>query len=136
MKRNLLFFFIIVFSAVLLAVSASAATPEDEGIMPCWDNMSGINLSIGFSGDVGTATVSVSRVAGVTTSIEATLEVYKKSGSRWVFVDDTSGSSTRGLFLDLEFDAVEGTQYKAVAYVTAYGPSGAESETVTETATP
>lgn len=136
MKRNLLLFFVIVFSAVLLTVSANATVPEDEGVMPCWENMSSINLSIGFSEDVGTATVSVSRIAGITTSIEATLEVYRKSGSRWVFVDDVSGSSTRSLGLDLDFDAVEGTQYKAVAYVTAYGPNGAESETVTETATP
>ena len=136
MRRNLILFFIIVFSAVLLAVSANAAVPENDGVMPCWENMSDISLSIGFDGDVGTATISALRVAGVTTSIEATLEVYKKSGSRWVFVDDTSGSSTRALFLDLEFDAVEGTQYKAVAYVTAYGPNGAESETVTEIATP
>lgn len=136
MKRNLLLFFVIVFSAVLLSVSASAAAPKNEEVMPCWENMDSISLTIGFDGDVGTAAVSVARIFGVTTSIEATLEVYRKDGSRWVFIDDVSGSSTRTLGLDLDFDAVEGTQYKAVAYVTAYGPNGAESETVTETATP
>lgn len=134
-KKFFMLFVLTLISATFFAISVNAATPENEEVMPCWENMSDICLTLGFDGDVGTAAVSVSRIGGVTTSIEGTIEVYKKVGSRWVFIDDVSGSSTRSLGLSLDFDAVEGTQYKAVAYITAYGSGGAESETVTKTAT-
>lgn len=125
--------------SLILAVFLLAALPTamyanendpDSGITPYWDNMARIDLSINFTGTSGTASVIVDRVFGVTTSIEGTLTVYKKVGSKWVYVDSTTGTSTRTFALELEFTGSKGTTYKAVADITAYGTGGSESESV------
>lgn len=135
MKKKSLYLIITIFSAFIISMTVNAALPEDNGIMPCWENMDDICLTLGFDDEVGEAGVTVGRIAGVTTRIEGTLEIYRKSGTCWIFVDSVSGESTRALGLSLNFDAVDGTTYKAVAEITAYGPNGSESETVTKTAT-
>lgn len=103
--------------------------PQDETISPQWSNMSLIELYFIFSNNEGTAIGEVYKKSS-TTLIEATLTVYKKVGSSWVFVGRTTESSTQSLAIDLDFDAVTGTTYKAVLDVTAYGTSVDESETI------
>lgn len=102
---------------------------------PCWAYMSVIEVDVNFSGTNGTATASISRINGVTTLLEGTLTVYKKVGTEWEEVDSVSNSSTRLLCLELDFDAVSGTTYKAEVEVTAYGSSGSESDSVSKAKT-
>lgn len=121
--------------AVLMLVSLPTAmyaneNDPDSGITPYWDNMDLIEVGLSFNGTSGTATVTVDRVFGITTSIEGTLTVYKKVGNDWVYVDSTSGTSTRQLNLDLTFTGSKGTTYKAVADITANGTGGSESASV------
>ena len=114
-------------------VGVSAATGDGNMIVPFWNYMDSIEVSVDFSGTAGTASVEVTRIFGVTTSLEATLTVYKLVGSEWVFVDDASGNSTRMLAVELDFTAESGVTYKAEANVTAYGANGSETETVSQT---
>ena len=116
--------------------NAYAAVIDPGNIaVPCWAYMSGIEVNVNFSGTAGTATATISRINGVTTLLEGTLTVYEKVGTEWVEVDSVSDSSTRTLRLELDFDAVSGTTYKAEVEVTAHGSSGSESDSVSKTNT-
>lgn len=92
---------------------------------------SGVSLQRSpFTGTDGAALVDVSRIYGVTTLLEATLTLYKYVDNDWVYMDSTSGSSTRSLSLFMTFEAEHGVTYKAVAEVTAYSNAGTETATV------
>ena len=116
---------------VILTFSAGsvAAKGDDWGITPYWHYMHSIEVDVNFLSNTGKAPATITRIYGVTTSLEATLSVYKKVGSDWTFIDSTSGSSTRTLGLELDFNAESGVTYKAVVDVTAYGNGGSETDT-------
>lgn len=113
-------------------VAVEAIGNEENGVAPCWVNMSSVDVRVNFSGTSGTASVTVDRIFGGTSLLEAALTVYRKVGNTWVYVTSTSGSSTRQLNLSVNFSGVNGNTYKAVADVTAYGPEGSESDSITE----
>ena len=94
--------------------------------------MNDIHVDVHFSGTTGTAEVTVSRIYGVTTLLEGTLTVYKKVGTRWVYVDSVTGSSARTLCLDFDFNAVRGTTYKVVASITAHGEDDSETDSASK----
>ena len=120
----------------VFVVSASAAVvAPGETVTPYWNNISSITVEVSFPNGTGSATVDVSRVYGVTTSIEGTLTLYKYVNGDWVYMDSTSGSSERALGLELYFDAVGGTTYKAVADITAYSSTESESASISDTET-
>lgn len=128
----------VIFAAVMIVTFATgvvAAAGNSDLVAPCWNYMDSIEVNMTFSGNVGTATATITRIYGVTTNIEATLSVYEQDGSDWVFVDSASGSSARTLFLELDFDAESGVTYKAVVDVTAYGEDGSESDSSSRTKT-
>lgn len=114
---------------ITFSVNAIAAIGDDLIITPYWNYMDSIEVDVNFSSNTGKATATITRIYGVTTSLEATLSVYKKVGSDWTFIDSTSGSSTRTLGLELDFNAESGVTYKAVVDVTAYGNGGSETDT-------
>ena len=116
----------------VFVIPSSAAVIPDETVTPYWNNISSVTVEVSFLNGVGAATVDISRVFGVTTSIEATLSLYKLVNGQWVFMDSTSGSSTRALGLELYFDAVSGVTYKAVADITAYSNTEVETETLSD----
>ena len=129
----------VILAALLLAatptaISAAVVDPGNE-IVPYWEYMNRAKVKINFSGTSGTASVTVDRYFGITTSLETTLTFYKKVGNSWVYVTSTSDSSTRNLNIELDFTGVRGTTYKAVADITAYGDDGSESDSISETAT-
>lgn len=127
MKKMTSFVLAVLMVAVLiLPVSAAAITPG-ETVSPCWNNISSVTVEVSFPSGTGCATVDVTRVYGVTTSIAGTLTVYKQVGNQWVYVDTVSGVSTYSLRLELYFDATSGTTYKALAEATAYSSTEAES---------
>lgn len=123
-KKSLLTLFVLLMSVMLIVPSNAAS---DDSVMPCWNNIGDIVVELSFSGTEGCATVDVSRIYSVTTSIAGTLTVYKQVGSQWVYVDTISGVSAYSLGLELYFDATSGTTYKALAEVTAYSSTEAES---------
>lgn len=116
-------------------VGSAAVIDPGNQIVPCWEYMNRGEVGISFNGTSGTAFVTVDRNLGITTSLEATLTVYKKVGSSWVYVTSTSGTSIRNLNIELNFTGVRGTTYKAVADITAYGDGGSESDSISETMT-
>ena len=114
---------------ITFSVNAIAATGDDLIITPYWNYMDSIEVDVNFLSNTGKATATITRIYGVTTRLEATLSVYKQVGSDWIFIDSTSGSSTRALGLELDFNAESGVTYKAVVDVTAYGNGGSETDT-------
>lgn len=120
-------------SLLPLTTPISAKVPNNGIITPCWNYMEAVDIEFNFLNS--TANLLVERRSQVTTKIEGTLTVYKKVGNRWVYVASNSDSSTRTLSVDVEFDAVSGVTYKAVAEVTAYGTGGSESDSVSEVQT-
>ena len=107
-----------------------AAQIEDAVIEPLWVGISSIDSNITFSNGVGNAIGTLTKNS-TASSMEATLTVYRWSGSQWVFVDSASGAKTRGtLMLSIDFNAVAGTKYKAVFDVTVYTNNVPESESI------
>lgn len=134
MKKNFaILLSVLIITALSLNVCAAAIDSGDV-ITPNWSYMNSIDVNIVFSGNNGIAKVDVERYALMTRLLTATLTVYKKVNSNWVYVDSIYGSSTRTLSIDLDFAAESGVTYKAVADVTAYGTSGgSESDTISRT---
>lgn len=129
--KKILSLILVMAMVITLSVSASALAIEPT-IQPLWETMASMNVSVDFSGTTGTATATVSRLGGTTTRIEGTLYVYEVDGDDWIYIDSEYGSSTRSLWIDIEFDATSGTEYVAVLEVTGYSATTSESETVTD----
>ena len=121
--------------ALPLATGVSAKMPDGGIVSPQWEYMSTADVSISFTGTSGKASVYVSRIYQVTTELAGTITVYKQVGNTWEYVASNSGSSTRSLSVSVEFTAEKGATYKAVADITAYGSTGSESDTISDTAT-
>ncbi len=119
---------------MILAMNISCAEVDEGDIVaPCWNYMNVIDIDINFSGDEGSAVLTVDRVHNVTTSIEATFTVYEKVGRNWVEIDSVTDSSNRSLGIEIRFDAEVGGYYKAEADVTAYSGTNSETETISHT---
>jgi len=130
--------FMAILTALLLVVLPTElrAASVDPGydVMPCWEYMHGITLGLNFDGTDGFADISVTPLTGITTYLEGTLSVYRRTGGDWTLVASASNSSSNVLFIDVEFNAVYGQTYKAEATVTAYGDNGSETDTVSNQA--
>lgn len=133
MNQKIIALFLAGLSLFPLTTPISAQVPDSGIIAPCWSYMEAVDIEFNFFNS--TANLLVERRSQVTTKIEGTLTVYKKVGNRWVYVASNSDSSTRTLSVDVEFDAVSGVTYKAVAEVTAYSVSGSEPATNSKIAT-
>lgn len=122
--------------AINLCVGVSVRTyARAPNVSPLWNNIMQLYGTIVFDGTDGTASGSVLGKSG-TTSISGTLTVYRQSGSSWVYVDSTSGtSSTNKLTLECEFTSVSGCYYKSVyeVSVTINGITEPETKTTYET---
>ena len=130
MNQKIIALFLAGLSLFPLTTPISAQVPDSGIIAPYWNYMGAVDIEFNFFNS--TASLLVERRSQVTTKIEGTLTIYKKVGNRWVYVASDSDSSTRTLSFDVEFDAVSGVTYKAVADVTAYGTGGSESDSVSE----
>lgn len=133
MNQKIIALFLAGLSLFPLTTPISAQVPDSGIIAPCWSYMEAVDIEFNFLNS--TANLLVERRSQVTTKIEGTLTVYKKVGNTWVYVASNSDSSTRTLSVDVEFDAVSGVTYKAVAEVTAYSASGSEPATNSKIAT-
>ncbi len=130
MKKKLISLLLSVVMMVTLGLNIFA----DSMVQPFWEYMNDITLDVHFSGTKGTATLTVSRIYSVTSSIDGTVTVYEQVGpDDWEEVDSISDSSTRSLGIELVFTGEPGVNYKIVAEVTAHGTDGgSDSETVSK----
>lgn len=119
---------------VCMTVPMYALDGDVGTIQPRWDYMYDMDVSLSFSGTTGIAAASVSRIYSVTTQLSGTLTVYEIVNGREVYVDSTSGTSTRSLSLSIEFDGDSGSEYVAVFEVTAYSGSLSESDSAEDRA--
>jgi len=128
MKKTISFALILLALSLLFAVPSYAALPEDNAVMPLWDNISTVISDIGFTSEgIGSAEGAVVRKAGVEL-VEGTMSVYKNVDGEWEFVTSAYKSATRGtLAMGAQFNAEPGVEYKAVFYVTAYKNGVGES---------
>ena len=100
-------------------------------VSPRWNNILRLSSSIIFDGTDGTASGSVLGRSG-TTSISGSLTVYRQSGSNWVYVGSTSGTSANNkLTMEYDFTSIIGGYYKAVYEVTVTIDGNDETETKT-----
>ncbi len=114
----------------ICCIGISAAMPDE--VVPLWDNISSMTNNIVFDSTDGTAKATVRGISG-TTSISATLTVYKQTSSgKWVYVDsDSDTKSGRYLSLTVEFEGESGANYKAVFDVSVNYNGTVETETKT-----
>lgn len=107
-----------------------AAMPDE--IMPLWDNISDMQNAIYFTSTDGTAKATVRGISG-TTSISATLTVYKQTSSGgWEYVDSDSDTvSGKYLSLTVDFTGETGAYYKSVFSVSVTRNGTTEPETKT-----
>ncbi|MBE6657543.1 MAG: hypothetical protein E7604_03770 [Ruminococcaceae bacterium] len=132
MKRMIMVFVLCITMLMPMTISA-AITDPGTSIVPCWEYMNDMDVHIAFSGTTGTATGTVDRILGVTSEITGTLYVYRKVGNSWVFVDSETKTTSNTFSVEVSFDAVKGTEYKAIFRVTAYGSGGSETDSTSTT---
>lgn len=119
---------IVLCTICLFSFSTAVFAAENEGIMPCYENISSATLQIGYSGSVGTVTATATRQTG-TTHMAGIVNVYHWENNGWVFVDSFSKESTRNsLVISEDFTAKKGHQYKAVFSITATDATTVETD--------
>ena len=131
MKKSFLKILVCLLAALMLfSVNVFAVEEEQSSVSPRWVSIFDIDLTMGFSGDMGSVTGSASKKS-TASKIEGTLYLYEKINGNWEYVDEIYKSKTIGtLGMSIDFDAVSGREYKAEFVVTAYTNGVAETETV------
>ena len=126
-KKLLTTVIICILCILSLSVTAFAATGND-GVAPCYENISTADLDIGYSNGTGIVTATATRRIG-TTTMAGVVNVYESVNGEWVFVASFANESTRAsLAVSGEFDATQGKTYKAVYTLTAIDATTAETD--------
>ncbi|MBQ4584959.1 MAG: hypothetical protein IJA82_01995 [Clostridia bacterium] len=126
-KRLLTTALICMLCILSLNVTAFAAMP-DNGVEPCYDNISTATLDIGYFDDVGLVTASATKQLG-TIKMVGVVNVYESVNGEWEFVDSYANESTRGsLVVSGEFEATLGKTYKAVFTISAMDDTTVETD--------
>lgn len=133
MKKTTKIFATLILALALCAgvsVSAFAAANETTYVQPRWASIGSVSHDMTFSAAGNGNAYAIAKKQSTATSISATLTVYKKVGSSYVYIDSVSGTKTIGsVGLSIDFPCTSGTTYKSVLKVTAYTGSTPESET-------
>ena len=133
LKKSLNKKIIVLLLAVIMLFSCTvnifAALPQNNEIMPLWDNIAAVSTNLGFEGNQGTASVTAKKSPNADL-IEGVLYVYGWENNQWEYVDSVYGSKSVGtLGLAVEFIGETGVEYKIVFIVTAHDGEYAETET-------
>ena len=128
MKKILSLILVLFTLCTAFALPTYAALPEDNAVMPLWENINAVSSEIAFTSEgIGSAEGVVVRKVGVEL-LEGTMTVYKNVNGGWEFVTSAYNSATRGtLGVAAPFEAVPGVEYKAVFNATAYRNGVGES---------
>ena len=126
-KRLLTTALICILCILSLNVTAFAAMP-DNGVAPCYDNISTATLDIGYFDGVGLVTASATRQPG-TTKMVGIVDVYELVNGEWEFVDSYANETTGpALVVSGEFEAVRGKTYSAVFTISAMDDTTVETD--------
>lgn len=114
----------------VLLLPVSAAENDDVKQTYRWSYIQSISVDINFNGTNGSVNCTASRQTSAT-SIEGTVYLYRYQSNTWVLMDSWHNSTTRkSLPISGTFNAVGGTQYKAVFYVTAHNGNASENASI------
>ena len=130
MRKKLKFFltFAVCFVCVFSFSMVSFASTGNEGILPCYENISTATIDIGYFDDYGLVTGAATRQNG-TTQLLGVLNVYENTNGNWQLVASFSGDTTRrSLVVSGEFPATQGKTYKAVFTVSCVSPTLVETD--------
>lgn len=127
-KKLLTTALICILCVLSLSVTAFAAT-ADNGVAPCYENISTAILDIGYSDGIGIVSATATRRIG-TTKMIGVVDVYEQiSGDNWELIGSWSKESTRAsLAISIEFEAVQGKTYSAVYTLTAIDDTTVETD--------
>lgn len=126
-KRLLTTALICMLCILSLSATAFAAMP-DNGVAPCYDNISTASIDIGYSNGVGLVTGTATRQPG-TTKMVGVINVYELVNGEWEFVASYANESTRpSLAVVGEFEAVRGKTYSAVFTISAMDDTTVETD--------
>lgn len=128
--KKLLSIFIAGIMLISCCIGVGAALPDKAD--PLWDNIGSMTNNIYFISTSGSAEASITGKSG-TTSITATLTVYKQTSSGgWSYVDSDADHVSGGyLGLKVDFEGEVGAYYKAEFRVSITRNGIIESETKT-----
>ena len=127
-KLKFLLTFAVCFVCVFSFSMVSFASTGNEGIMPCYENISTAMIDIGYFDDYGLATGTATRQNG-TTQLLGVLNVYESTNGDWQLVASFSGDTTRrSLAVSGEFPATQGKTYKAVFTVSCVSSTLVETD--------
>ena len=108
---------------------------ESGEIMPLWDNIAACRIDITYNNGAGNATGSVTKKTGVTL-LEGTIDIYENDNGEWIYIGSWSNSTTRNtLAVSADFDAIQGSEYKAEFTINAYRGTTVETHTMETTKT-
>ena len=115
---------ICIITLLSLGMTVLGAAPENDTIMPLYDNITRAVVNITFSNGTGTAIATVKRASG-TNSMSGILEVYNSNG---VLVASGTNQTTRAtLVISVSFNATIGQTYTAILSATAIKSNVEES---------
>ena len=130
MRKKLKFLLTIVvcFVCVFSFSIVSFAATGNEGIMPCYENLSMAGIDIGYFDDYGLVTGVATRQTG-TIQLLGVIHVYESINGDWELVSSFSGDTTkRSLAVSGEFPAEQGKTYKAVFTVSCVSSTLVETD--------
>ncbi|MBE6632776.1 MAG: hypothetical protein E7620_00370 [Ruminococcaceae bacterium] len=105
---------------LLFSIPSYAALPDDDVVVPMWDNIFSISSNMGFGTNPASAYGQIVKKSA-SDLIEATITVYINVGGDWFVVSSAYNSTTEmTMIVYTEFAAVPGAEYKAVLNVTVY----------------
>ena len=122
--------------ASCLSVASFAALPDTGAVEPMWSNTGSLSYGLVFDdATIGYAEMSVNGKFGAT-RVTGTIEVYRQSGSDWIYVTGNSISVLdRVLGMSVPVTGVSGCYCKAVFTATVYKDGTSETITFTDYAT-
>lgn len=129
--RKLVKSFLAVVVCVMCLISFSVvsfAATGNDGIMPCYVNLSTADIDIGYFDDYGLVTCTATKQAG-TTKLVGVVNVYEYTNEDWELIASFANEATRGsLAVSGEFPAEKGITYKAVFTVSAMSDTLIETD--------
>lgn len=127
LKKSLLAVVLCVVCLLSFSIVSFAAT-GNEGVMPCYQNLSSASIDIGYFDDYGLVTCTATRQTG-TTQLLGVVNVYELTNGEWEKIASFSNDTTRySLAVTGEFPAVQGKTYQAVFTVTCVSSTLVETD--------
>ena len=130
MKKVLVLVLTVILSVTMMSIPCFAI--YDADIMPIWDNIASIEVTISFNQSQGTARGIV--IGNMGSYSEGTLTIYEKVNDVWICVAEKTSTTTSLYFVvNVNFNYEAGNEYKAVFEGTVYVDGVGENFSSTNT---